>query len=342
VTEAAEGSYRAVASNAGGSTPSNPATLTVNPTANVPVITQHPESRTVTEGEDVTFQVAATGTAPLSYQWQKNQMDIPGATTAVLELDDVTEADEGSYRAIVSNAAGSATSNPATLTVDPEEEELSIELTSPENGQVFTSPAQIELAAEVESSSAVAKVEFFVGDTLIDTIDVAPYDLTVVDVPAGEYTFTARVTDVDGNTATSDPVSVRVVEPGENVPPVIEILKPRDGAKVGHKAKVVIQALAYDTDGSVVSVEFFDGTTSLGPPQKIKIRHGHEDEDDDDDEGEGPAPPTMAVYMTKVGPLSPGDHVLTAKATDNLGAVTTSEPVTITVKAPKGKSARKR
>ena len=61
---------------------------------------------------------AASGTAPLSYQWQKNGVDIPTATTASYTTLPTVLADTGStYRCRVTNSAGSTTSNAATLTV---------------------------------------------------------------------------------------------------------------------------------------------------------------------------------------------------------------------------------
>ena len=58
---------------------SSPATLTVN---GPPSITTQPANQTVSVGQTATFSVTATGTAPLSYQWQKNQVNIAGATSS--------------------------------------------------------------------------------------------------------------------------------------------------------------------------------------------------------------------------------------------------------------------
>ncbi len=71
-------------SNSAGSVTSNAATLTVNASAVAPTITTQPASQTVTAGQTATFNVAATGTAPLSYQWKKNGTAISGATSSVL------------------------------------------------------------------------------------------------------------------------------------------------------------------------------------------------------------------------------------------------------------------
>jgi glucose/arabinose dehydrogenase len=83
-----------------------------------PTITTHPSSQTVSAGGSATFTVAASGTPPLSYQWQRNGVDIPGATAASYTLTSVTTSDNGArFRARVSNASGTAVSNEATLTV---------------------------------------------------------------------------------------------------------------------------------------------------------------------------------------------------------------------------------
>jgi hypothetical protein len=109
-----------VVSNSAGSATSNAATLTVNPAPVAPTITTQPANQTVTPGQTATFSVTATGTAPLSYQWQKNGANIAGATSSSYTTPATTTSDSGStFVVVVSNSAGSATSNAATLTVNP-------------------------------------------------------------------------------------------------------------------------------------------------------------------------------------------------------------------------------
>ena len=88
-------------------------------TANqAPTITQHPANVTVGEGSTATFTVSASGAAPLSYQWRKNNMDIGGANSPSYTTPATTLADNGAmFTCFVSNAFGNDTSNPATLTV---------------------------------------------------------------------------------------------------------------------------------------------------------------------------------------------------------------------------------
>jgi hypothetical protein len=81
-------------------------------------ITTQPGSLSVVVGQTATFSVAATGTAPLAYQWQKNGAPISGATSASYTTPATTSADNGAkFIVVVSNASGSATSNAAVLTV---------------------------------------------------------------------------------------------------------------------------------------------------------------------------------------------------------------------------------
>ncbi len=115
------GSYTVVVSGPKGSETSLSATLTVVTTA--PKITTQPKAVLVTKGKNASFKVKATGDAPLAYAWQKgnknlkNGGEISGATTATLKITAAKAGDAGSYRVIVTNLAGKATSSVAKLTV---------------------------------------------------------------------------------------------------------------------------------------------------------------------------------------------------------------------------------
>ena len=83
-----------------------------------PSITLQPANQSVTAGQTATFTVAATGTAPLSYQWRKNGTAIAGAASSSYTTPPTTSSDNGSqFSVVVSNRAGSVTSTAATLTV---------------------------------------------------------------------------------------------------------------------------------------------------------------------------------------------------------------------------------
>ncbi|MDB6121360.1 MAG: C-terminal target protein [Pedosphaera sp.] len=111
-SDAAE--YTVAVSNSAGSDTSLAATLTV---IDPPVITSQPVSVTVGAGSSASFTVTANGTAPLSYQWRKGGVDIAGATTTTLTLNNVSQSDAGNYTVYISNATGNATSSTAILTV---------------------------------------------------------------------------------------------------------------------------------------------------------------------------------------------------------------------------------
>lgn len=117
VTSADAGTYRVIVGNSVSSITSAAATLTVNPAPTQPTITLNPASQSVTNGSDVVFSVAASGTGPLTYQWKKNSTDIPGANASSLVLSKVTTTDAGNYTVLVSNTVGSALSSVAVLTV---------------------------------------------------------------------------------------------------------------------------------------------------------------------------------------------------------------------------------
>ena len=87
-------------------------------TPNSVAITTQPASQTVAVGATATFTVVATGTAPLTYRWQKNGTAISGATSASYTTPATTSADNGAkFIVVVSNATSSATSGAATLTI---------------------------------------------------------------------------------------------------------------------------------------------------------------------------------------------------------------------------------
>ena len=110
--------FTVVVSNAAGSVTSSAAALTVSSVLVAPTITTQPVSQTVSTGQTATFTVTAAGTAPLSYQWQKNGTVISGATAASDTTPATTAADNGDqFTVVVSNAASSVTSAAASLTV---------------------------------------------------------------------------------------------------------------------------------------------------------------------------------------------------------------------------------
>jgi hypothetical protein len=89
-----------------------------------PSILMQPQSQVIPIGRAATFSVSAFGPVPLSYQWSKNGVEIPGATSASYSTPLVTLGQNdstslGSFQVVVSNASGFATSDVATLGAGP-------------------------------------------------------------------------------------------------------------------------------------------------------------------------------------------------------------------------------
>lgn len=112
-------SFTVTVTNSVGSVTSAAAILTVDAVPVKPAITAQPQDATVLTGATATFSVTATGTAPLSYQWYLGTQAIGGGTSATLAATagNTPDAAGTSYHVVVSNPAGSATSNDAKLYV---------------------------------------------------------------------------------------------------------------------------------------------------------------------------------------------------------------------------------
>ncbi len=110
------GNYQVVVSNSFGSVTSGDATLTVNPYLGIKT---QPHGQNGYIGNSANFNVVATGSQPFSYQWTKDNGTLAGATSSTLSLSNLQTNDAATYRVIVSNVAGSITSSPASLTVNP-------------------------------------------------------------------------------------------------------------------------------------------------------------------------------------------------------------------------------
>ena len=109
------GNYAVLVSNPGGATLSSNASLTV--LALPPTIWTQPTNQTVLVNSTATFNVAVTGSLPLSYQWSLNGVDLDGATNALLTLNNVQTNQAGNYAVLVTNLFGATNSANAVLTV---------------------------------------------------------------------------------------------------------------------------------------------------------------------------------------------------------------------------------
>jgi hypothetical protein len=109
--------YRMWVSNALGGVASDAAMLIVVEQFAPPVIQSQPGNLNVTVGATAVFASTVSGAAPLSYQWRRNGTALTGANSPVLTLSNVSALNDGRYELVVTNRAGSVTSEPAVLQV---------------------------------------------------------------------------------------------------------------------------------------------------------------------------------------------------------------------------------
>jgi hypothetical protein len=173
-------------------------------------------------------------------------------------------------------------------------------------------PARLTLeAVATDADGTVAEVEFYSGGSLLGAAATPPFSWTLRGLEVGTYVFTARARDNLGATGDSAPVTV-VVTPPENIPPTIAWQSPAENTVFAAPASIPLLATAQDSDGAVPRVTFLNaasGSTVLG---------------------ESTTGPTFSFTWTNV---SPGAYTLLARATDDRGAVATSEPLHVTVLA---------
>lgn len=85
----------------------------------VPVFDVHPLTQTALAGGEFTLFGNACGQGPIAFQWQRNGVNVPGATNTFLTLNNVFPVDSGDFALVASNPAGVVTSQVATVTVVP-------------------------------------------------------------------------------------------------------------------------------------------------------------------------------------------------------------------------------
>jgi hypothetical protein len=181
-TTSDSGSTFAVAvTNTAGTVTSSAATLTVNSAPVAPTITTPPASQTVTAGQTATFTAVAAGTAPLAYQWQKNAVNITGATSVSYTTPVTTTSDSGSkFTVAVNNTAGTVTSAAATLMVNP----------APAPG-IQVSSASLNFGSDVAGSNSTQLL--IITNTGTATLTISQVNQTGSAFSVGGYTLPLNV-----------------------------------------------------------------------------------------------------------------------------------------------------
>jgi glucose/arabinose dehydrogenase len=118
-----------------------------------PSIVQQPSPLTVSVGQPASFTVIASGTAPLTYQWKKDNTDIQFATGATYSILETQLTDAGSYKVVVTNSAGSITSNAVALTVSAiSNTKPTTKILTPEKNTLYVAGTSIRFSGQATDS----------------------------------------------------------------------------------------------------------------------------------------------------------------------------------------------
>ena len=271
------------------------------PPPRAPAITTQPANQTVLAGAAATFSVAATGSSPLSYQWQKNGAAVDGATSASYTTPSTTMADNNSkFQVVVSNSVASVTSNAATLAVNPD----------PLPPNITTQPASVSVAlghtatfSIVASGTAPLNYQWQKNGAVISGATSASYTTPPAVASDNGSAFLVVVSNSVGNTS-SNSATLRVT--ADTTPPTVSITSPANDATVS--GTISVNATASD-NVAVASVQLQVDGANVG------------------------ATDTSSPYnfSWNTASVPNGNHALTAIATDTSGNSAVSPAVNVTV-----------
>ncbi len=265
---------------------------------------------------------APTGTGAITLPAQAAQAPIATSSTITYTWN-WTNVPMGRYTvtAVVTDMRGAtATSSPVTVVSDVPP---TVNIAAPANNTVITAPATFTLTANASAPlGSIARVEFYATrtnnggttSTLIGTATTGTngaYTITWPNIPWGTYSITAKATDNWGFSNTSSPLTVI-----SNQPPTVSLTGPAANTVSVAPGSFTISAAAADIDGTIAKVDFYAsngqnntliGTATTG---------------------------TNGAYTWNWTNVPVGKYTLTAVATDNYGAATTSGPLPVISDAP--------
>ena len=251
-----------------------------------------------------TFAISAsasdTGGSVASVEFRLNANVVGTDTTSPYSVT-ASNITSGTYTisAIATDNLGLKATNTISVvvTVPP-----TVTISAPTNNVIYLAPATFAVSATASDSDGIANVQFLLNTNSIGTDSTAPYSVTASNIAVGTYTLYAIATDnVGGRTTNSITVIV-------NGPPTVSITNPTNSSVFGAPATFTVSANASDTGGSIASVQFLIGATSLGTD-------------------------TSSPYSVTASNIASGNYTLFAIATDNLGTKATNS-VAISVITP--------
>jgi hypothetical protein len=215
-TEPDAGDYKVKVSNSAGSVWSGVATLSVKPAPLPPQIVRQPENSTIDLGESAQFEVIATGTEPLLYQWYFNGVRLLVETNSNLSLSNPEIDASGEYKVTISNSAGIAFSGVALLAV--REPQYAPSIVDQPFGLTVTEGESAEFSVNATGTLPLQFQWLFNGNELNDETNSALHLLQVT--KANEGSFQVRITNQKGS-VTSAAAYLEVIPPVVPDPPAI-------------------------------------------------------------------------------------------------------------------------
>lgn len=271
-----------------------------------------PSSATFAAPATVTFAVdaKAPGATVTQVRFQRNGVNVGTVSSPPYQIT-LPSLGAGTYTigAFADTNRGVSGGTQTTIQVLGPNVPPNISITSPASGAVFVAGANVPVTVNASDpdGGTVTLVEFLDGITVVGATNVAPFSFSWINPGLGSHTLTARATDNRSGQTTSAPVTISVVPP--NTAPSVSLTNPTSGTVFTAPATISLSADATDGDGTIAKVEFFQGSTLLSTV-------------------------TTAPYTFTWSNVGQGSYTLTAKATDNAGATTTSNSASITVNPP--------
>jgi len=232
-----------------GSLTSNPATLTVTATAVAPSITSQPANQTVTAGQTATFSVTATGTSPLTYQWNKNGAVISGASSASYTTPATAASDNNAqFTVTVTNSVSKVTSSAATLTVNVPP------AISTQPASQTVAVGQTATFSVVATGTGTLTYQWKKNGTTMSGATSASYTTAATVASDNGASFNVTVTDIAGN-VTSNAATLTV-----NAPPSITAQPANQTVNAGQTATFTVTAAGTGT----LTYQWKKGGTAIG------------------------------------------------------------------------------
>jgi hypothetical protein len=182
-----------------------------------------------------------------------------------------------------------------------------VQITAPADGSSYTAPGTFLVNAEAtQPGGSIARVDFYLGASLLFSASHPPFGAFADSLPAGSYTLTAVAVDGSGNATTSAPVHVSVVNNG----PHVTLVYPTNNTVLAACSSLTMVAQVQPGNAGIVSVEFFEG------PTRVSVSHD---------------PYNFEPYRWTAQDLDEGTRVFSVTVTDGNGLMSAAFATNVVV-----------